>query len=187
MSGQTSAGTRSFFHREMEAFDTGRPMRADRSSARRDEPCTAAQAISKGVVVSDFMAVSYNDTGKYSKPKLHDCYNAARLYAECMGFGDRLKKARKAQGLTGEHVGSQLGVSKQTISHWESGRYEPGIEQMRGLCNVLKVSADWLLERESLDLPPDAVEEARVYVALSPDDRRKWKLMRKAMFSPVTN
>jgi transcriptional regulator with XRE-family HTH domain len=187
MSGQTSAGTRSFFHREMEAFDTGRPMRADRSSARRDEPCTAAQAISKGVVVSDFMAVSYYDTPKYSNTKLHDCYNTAQLYAECMGFRERIRQAREAQGLTGEALGAQLGVSKATISHWEKGRYEPGIEQLRGLCNVLKVSADWLLERESLDLPPDAVDEARAYAALSPDNRRKWKLMRKAMFSPATN
>jgi transcriptional regulator with XRE-family HTH domain len=142
------------------------------------------------VVVSDFMAVSYNDTGKYSNTKLHDCYNTAELYADYMGFGGQLKKARKAQGLTGEYLGSQLGVSKQTISHWESGRYEPGVEQLRGLCNVLKVSADWLLEREdleALDLPPDALEEARTYAALKADDRRKWKLMRKAMFSPATN
>jgi transcriptional regulator with XRE-family HTH domain len=141
------------------------------------------------VVGADFMGVSHNDTRKYSTPILQDCYNAAELYARCMGFGKQLKKAREAQGLTGEFLGSQLGVSKQTISHWENGRYEPGVEQLRGLCNVLKVSADWLLEREplALNLPPDALEEARAYAALRPDDRRKWKLMRKAMFSPATN
>jgi transcriptional regulator with XRE-family HTH domain len=137
--------------------------------------------------VFDSMSVSRNDTPKYRNTKLQDCYNVAQLYADWMGLGERLRKAREAQGLTGEFLGSQLGVSKQTISHWENGRYEPGVEQLRGLCNVLKVSADWLLERESLDLPPDAVEEARAYLALSLDDRRKWKLMRKAMFSPATN
>lgn len=102
-----------------------------------------------------------------------------------MSFSDRLRVARNALGYTGEYLGAQIGVSKATISHWEKGVHEPDIEQIRGLCNVLKVSADWLFERPTLELPPDAIEEAKAYLALKPDDRRKWKVMRRAMFSTV--
>jgi transcriptional regulator with XRE-family HTH domain len=128
-------------------------------------------------MVSDYYTL------KYRLPKPTNFNIAARPYAESMGFGDRLKTAREAAGLTGEVVGAQVGVSKATISHWEKGRYEPSIEQIRGLCAVLKVSAAWLFEQETLDLSPDAIEEARAYTALSVDDRRKWKTLRKAMFA----
>lgn len=100
-----------------------------------------------------------------------------------MAFKDRLRAARLALGLTGEYVGSQVGVSKQTISHWEAGRYEPNIEQMRGLCNVLKITPNYLFEADDLNLPPDAIEEARIYARLSPEDRRRWRTIRQAMFS----
>lgn len=100
-----------------------------------------------------------------------------------MMFGARLKEAREALGLTGEFVGDQVGVSKATISHWENGRYQPNIEQIRGLCSALKVSPNWLFEVETIDLPPDALEEAKAYMRLAADSRRKWKLMRQMMFT----
>jgi transcriptional regulator with XRE-family HTH domain len=129
------------------------------------------------------MSVAEYDTPKYRIPKQTNGDKPPLAYAESMGFGDRLKTAREAAGLTGEAVGAQVGVSKATISHWEKGRYEPSIEQIRGLCAVLNVSAAWLFEQEALDLPPDAIEEARVYAALPLEDRRKWKTLRKAMFA----
>lgn len=100
-----------------------------------------------------------------------------------MLFSARIKSAREALELTGEFVGEQVGVSKATISHWENGRYQPNIEQIRGLCRVLKVSPNWLFEVETIDLPPDALEEAKTYAALSQADKRKWKAMRQMLFS----
>lgn len=189
MSGQTSAGTPSLFHLETDALETLRPSgsRADSlavsNSASRDVPLTALHACSSGEIASVSIAVSGNDTGKYSLPKLIDCNKAALLYAHLMGLKERLRQAREALDLSGEVVGAQVGVSKSTISHWENGRYEPSVEQIRGLCNVLKVTPNWLFEMDAVDLPPDAIEEARAYVGLSTEDRRKWKALRRTMFS----
>lgn len=99
-----------------------------------------------------------------------------------MGFKERLRQARKAREISGEYLGTQVGVSKQTISHWEHGRYEPSIEQIKGLCNALRVTPNWLFEAEA-DLPPDALEEARVYARLTPDERARWRTVRQAMFA----
>lgn len=40
-------------------------------------------------------------------------------------FGSRLKQFREARGWSQEYVGFELGVSKATISKWETGRAEP--------------------------------------------------------------
>jgi transcriptional regulator with XRE-family HTH domain len=100
-----------------------------------------------------------------------------------MGFPDRLKEARSATDLNGQALGNLLGVSKSTISHWENGRYEPSLAQLTALCEVLKVSADWLLEREKVKLSAEALQEAQHYEQLGPEEKRKWRTMRLTMFS----
>lgn len=74
-----------------------------------------------------------------------------------MGFKERLREARVAAKLTGEALGAKLAVSKATVSHWENGRYEPNLDQLKALCDELQVSADWLLERAG---PPISAEAA---------------------------
>jgi len=169
-------------------LDTERPRSARRkvkSSAKRVEPLTALQASSSAGGDVDSM-VSHNDTTESSIPKLHDGNMGGALYAHQMGFRERLQQARKALGLTGEFVGAQVGVSKQTVSHWEAGRYEPGVEQIKALCKVLKVTPNYLFEADDLNLPPDALEEAKIYAALSPQDRRRWRTIRRATFQSTS-
>lgn len=97
-------------------------------------------------------------------------------YAFQMDFGNRLRDARNDAGLTGEKLGELLGVSKQTIAHWEANRYEPKLMYLARLCDVLDVSADWLLTGKSVEhLSPAAVKQGRFYDALSVDGRRKWE------------
>lgn len=38
-----------------------------------------------------------------------------------MGLGNNLFRARKKSGLSQENVAEKLGVSRQTISKWETG------------------------------------------------------------------
>jgi transcriptional regulator with XRE-family HTH domain len=97
-------------------------------------------------------------------------------YAFRMDFGNRLRDARNDAGLTGEKLGDLLGVSKQTIAHWEANRYEPKLMYLARLCEVLDVSADWLLTGKSVEhLSPAAVKQGRFYDALSAEGRRKWE------------
>ena len=94
-----------------------------------------------------------------------------------------MRQARDARGISGTALGAKLAVSKATISHWENGRYEPNLEQLRALCDELRVTSDWLLERAEVKLSAEALQEAQAYEALEPDERRKWRAMRLTMFA----
>lgn len=183
MSGQRSAGIPSFFQRETEALETVRSG-VLRSAASREVPPAALQASSNGEVVNASIVSEYYTRG-FSFPKLPNGNIAARLYAVGMGFKERLREAREAAKLTGDQLGTKLAVSKSTISHWENGRYEPGIDELRALCDELRVSADWLIDRETTTLSAEAIQEARSYESLSAEDKRKWRAVRKTMFSTV--
>jgi DNA-binding XRE family transcriptional regulator len=109
-----------------------------------------------------------------------------------MGFKERLKQAREGMaegtGLTQAAFGALLGVSKQTISHWENGRYEPNIAQLQAICEAVPCSADWLVNGISPEsLPPDALAQARFYVTLGPDQRKRWHTLRLLMVNGVSD
>lgn len=184
MSGHISAGTPSFFQRETEALDTGRGLRSERRRASSVVPLAARQADSSGEREDEAM-VSENYTPEFSLAKLWSRNKVGVPYALLMGFKERLREARDARGLSGQALGSKLAVSKATISHWENGRYEPNLEQMKALCDELRVSADWLLDRTGVSLTADALQEAQAYEALSPEDRRKWRAVRRTMFATI--
>ena len=50
-----------------------------------------------------------------------------------MSLGSSLYHARKKSGLTQENVAEKLGVSRQTISKWETNETLPDIRQSKGL------------------------------------------------------
>ena len=57
-----------------------------------------------------------------------------------MQIGDHLFRARKSSGLSQEAVAEKLGVSRQTISKWETNETLPDIEQSRRLAQLYHVS-----------------------------------------------
>lgn len=60
-------------------------------------------------------------------------------------FCERLKAARKGRDLTLEQLGSQLDVTKQTVSRWEKGERYPALDVLYTIAEVLDVSSDYLL------------------------------------------
>ena len=50
-----------------------------------------------------------------------------------MNLGSNLYHARKKSGLSQEEVAEKLGVSRQTISKWETGETLPDIRQAKRL------------------------------------------------------
>jgi transcriptional regulator with XRE-family HTH domain len=111
---------------------------------------------------------------------LRDSNIAPFPYSLRMGFKERLTEARKAKKLSQEALGQALGgMSKQTISHWENGRYEPSVVQLQRLCEVLDCTADWLILNKSPGkLGPDALDQAKFYDGLSDGAKKRWKAMR---------
>lgn len=62
-----------------------------------------------------------------------------------MVSGLRLKNARIKQNMTQEQLGKLVGVSKATISLYESEKRNPKLETILEFMYVLGVSADYLL------------------------------------------
>lgn len=60
-------------------------------------------------------------------------------------IGSRIAIARKAAELNQEQVAEAIGVHKQTISRWESGKRAPNGEEIRLLVEPLGCSADFIL------------------------------------------
>ena len=60
-------------------------------------------------------------------------------------IGSRIALARKAIGMNQDQVAEAIGVHKQTISRWESGKRAPNGEEIRTLVNLFGCSADFLL------------------------------------------
>lgn len=53
-----------------------------------------------------------------------------------MDLRDNISERRRTSGLTQEDVASRLGVSRQTVGKWESGRATPELEKLIALCDL---------------------------------------------------
>ena len=67
-----------------------------------------------------------------------------------MHLGTHLFHARKRKGLSQEAVAERLGVSRQTVSKWETGETLPDIRQAKRLAVLYGVTLD-----ELIDFDPD--------------------------------
>ena len=74
-----------------------------------------------------------------------------------MNLGNHLFQARQKRGLSQEEVAEKLGVSRQTISKWETGETLPDIRQSKRLALLYGVSLDELID---FDLDVREVEQA---------------------------
>lgn len=75
-----------------------------------------------------------------------------------MTLGEKLQKLRKARGLTQEELAEKVGVSRQSLSKWESDGALPDTANVVILADLFGVSLDYLL-REAPPSEPSAVTE----------------------------
>ena len=61
---------------------------------------------------------------------------------------DKLKELRKESGLTQKEVAKLLKKSETGYASWEQGLAEPSVNDIRVLCKIYGVSADYLLGLE---------------------------------------
>ena len=78
-----------------------------------------------------------------------------------MNLSEKISIIRKARKYTQEEMGDKIGVSRQTVSDWEKGKFEPTLDSIRAIAEVLNVSYDTLLN-EKVDLR----DKAQLNVAL---------------------
>ena len=73
-----------------------------------------------------------------------------------MSLGSSLFEARKNRGLSQEEVAEKLGVSRQTISKWETDETLPDIRQSKRLAVIYRISLDELID---FDIGVKEIEE----------------------------
>lgn len=77
-----------------------------------------------------------------------------------MSFSENLKMLREKDGMTQEQLAEQMGVSRQTISKWESGAGMPEMEKIIQLTEMYGCTMDGLLKG---NLSLDSQKESELY------------------------
>lgn len=70
--------------------------------------------------------------------------NLDGLYNPTMSIGERIKKLRKQNDLSGDKFGELCGVSKGMVSQWESDIVTPPVDRLLLLQKSLEFSIDWI-------------------------------------------
>lgn len=68
------------------------------------------------------------------------------LGGRVMEISECLKKCRQKTNITQEHLADKLGVTRQTISSWETGRSYPDIASIVKMSEIFNMSLDELLK-----------------------------------------
>lgn len=74
-------------------------------------------------------------------------------------FAKRLRELRKEKGLSQVELGERLGYGYTAISNYESGRNEPSFSDFIRICEILDVSADYILGIADIRKPYAVLEK----------------------------
>ncbi len=69
-----------------------------------------------------------------------------------MSFGERLSKLRKGNNYTQEQLADILGVTRQSVSKWESNLTYPETEKLIHLSKLYNVSIDYII-KDDIEVP----------------------------------
>lgn len=96
-----------------------------------------------------------------------------------MILADKIMSLRKKCGWSQEDLAEQLGISRQSVSKWESGMSIPDLDKIVKMSALFDISTDYLLKDEMEELLPSEIipsedssmrmvsmEEANVYMDL---------------------
>ena len=88
-----------------------------------------------------------------------------------MTLGNSLYKARKRTGLSQEEVAEKLGVSRQTISKWETNETLPDIRQSKQMAQLYHLSLDELID---FDVDVKEIEEMIEHASEEKQKKMDW-------------
>ena len=69
-----------------------------------------------------------------------------------MKLNDKIYYCRKKSGLAQEELAERLGVARQSVSKWETGKAMPDSYIMLELCSILEISVNDLLSGEVITM-----------------------------------
>ena len=68
-------------------------------------------------------------------------------------LAEKIYSLRKKSGLSQERLASELNVSRQAVSKWETGASVPENEKLIALSEYFHVSVDYLIKDEETEIP----------------------------------
>ena len=89
-----------------------------------------------------------------------------------MKFGDNLKQIRKSKNISQEELAEKLGVSRQSVSKWETGENYPSMYNIMCLCDIFKCKINNLVHESMSDIN-SLDEEIKMNVVKFKDEKQK--------------
>lgn len=77
-----------------------------------------------------------------------------------MDYGSRIRDYRILKNLEQEQLASELGVTQQTVSNYEKGKTDPGIDTLEKICSILGITMMefFAVDQDVSALPSDVYE-----------------------------
>lgn len=99
-----------------------------------------------------------------------------------MKFGDNLKTLRKSKKMSQETLAEKVGVSRQSVSKWETGEAYPEMNNIIALCTIFHCEITDLVTEYLIDL--DSLDEdiKMSVVKLKKEKQKKVKGLSKAIY-----
>ena len=99
-----------------------------------------------------------------------------------MRFGENLKVIRKSKNISQEDLAENLGVSRQSVSKWETGENYPSMQNIVCLCTIFKCKMNDLVHEDFEDLDLLGEEVKMSVVKLNEKEQKKMKTASKILY-----
>ena len=81
-----------------------------------------------------------------------------------MILADKIMNERKRNGWSQEELAEKLGVSRQSVSKWESAQSVPDLNRILQLADIFGVTTDYLLKEELDDMSEQTIIKEEVEI-----------------------
>ncbi len=102
-----------------------------------------------------------------------------------MTFKENLQTLRKLNHLSQEKLAQKVGVSRQSVSKWETGEAYPEMANILALCKIFHCKITDLIDINSKEFKDFDAETRKNLVDLNEKDRRRLKKISKAIYITV--
>ena len=98
-----------------------------------------------------------------------------------MKFADNLKKIRKTKNISQEELAEKVGVSRQSVSKWETSEAYPEMNNILELCKIFKCNINDLVNDNMIDLDSLDEEVKMSVVKLKKEKQKQMKGISKVL------
>ena len=99
-----------------------------------------------------------------------------------MKLGDNLKQIRKSKKISQEELADKLGVSRQSVSKWETGENYPTMQNIVCLCDIFRCKMNDLVHESFEDIDFMDKEIKMSVVKLNEEEQKRMKTLSKILY-----